>query len=196
MAKRITLIFLLLFVSVLINAQAKRRPDVLIKSSQFIIHYSEVYEQPLSVEYSVECTVSKFSRAGLDFFTCDSVITSDAEDYANNEWDKGHMAPAADFACNEALLKGTFTYLNCALQNDKLNRGVWRFLEAREREMALTGPVKVRIDIHFSKSSKKLLTGATVPDGFTKTITKGKLKEVYYFPNAVPDKRTYKEYQK
>lgn len=161
----------------------KRRSDVLVKNDIFTIHYSEVYEQPLSVSYTVSCTDGNFSRKGLDFFTCDSIHTSDDQDYYNNDYDKGHMAPAADFSCDNLKLKKTFTYLNCALQHYSLNRGVWKELETRERSLAANTKTTVLITVHFSKSSKVLQTGATVPDGFTKTIKSGKIKETYYFPN-------------
>jgi len=170
------------------------RSDVLIKNSQFTIHYSEILEQPTSVEYLVKCTETLFSRKGLDFYICDSIKTSDSEDYKNNEWDKGHMAPAADFSCDSSLLRSTFTYLNCALQHEKLNRGVWKELEIRERELAINNRVKVKIIIHFSKNSVKLKSGATIPDGFTKIIQYRKVKEQYYFPNSEPKFDSYLDY--
>jgi endonuclease G len=58
------------------------------------------------------------------------------QDYLNNVYDRGHLAPAADFNCDLATLRKTFTYLNCALQYDELNRGVWRLLEEHERVLA------------------------------------------------------------
>lgn len=172
------------------------RKDVYIKTDIYDIHYSEVYEQPTSVKYTVACTETKFSRAGLDFYTCDTIHTSDNNDYANNDYDKGHMAPAADFACDKNKLNQTFSYLNCALQNSKLNRGVWKSLETRERDLALNKKTTVSIKIHFSKTSKKLLTGSTVPDGFTKVIKSGSITEKYYFPNVAPTKKTYADYKK
>ena len=177
----------------------QKRKDVFIKTQIFSVHYSEVYEQPLSVEYDVLCTESTFSRKGLDFFTCDSINTSDNADYADNEYDKGHMAPAADFSCDKTMLKSTFSYLNCALQQQDLNRVQWRLLENRERELAKVqnGNVKttVKIIVHFSEKSKKLSTGATVPDGFTKTIKSGGTVETYYFPNIKPTKKSFTEYK-
>jgi endonuclease G len=172
------------------------RKDVYVKTDVYSVHYSEVYEQPTSISYTVACTETKFSRTGLDFYTCDSIHTSDNNDYANNDYDKGHMAPAADFACDQNKLDGTFSYLNCTLQNSKLNRGVWKSLETHERKLALSSKTAVSIKIHFSKTSKKLTTGATVPDGFTKVIKSGGITEKYYFPNIVPIKKTYNEYKK
>ena len=196
MVKVIKLSTLILLGFLFLGLTTVNNPDIKISNNQFTITYSQKFEQPLIVEYDVACTETKFSRKGLDFYLCDSIHTSDNADYANNEWDKGHMAPAADFACDEDLLKGTFTYLNCTLQQEKLNRGVWRLLEAHERNLAKNGETHVKIQCHFSTKSKKLPSGATIPDGYTKTITYGSIKEVYYFPNTVPTKKTYNEYKK
>ena len=55
--------------------------------------YSEVLEQPLEVEYTVKCPNGQASRKGMDFYTDDKIHTSDNDDYSNNIWDKGHLAP-------------------------------------------------------------------------------------------------------
>jgi endonuclease G len=132
----------------------------------------------------------------MDFYTNDSIKTSDAADYVNNVYDKGHLAPAADFNCTKEILYQTFSYLNCALQNQYLNRGVWRMLEVYERELAKTEQVKVTVTLVFDEKSIKLPSGATVPNGFYKTIRLEKSKKTikYYFPNETPAKPKYTDY--
>jgi DNA/RNA endonuclease G (NUC1) len=104
------------------------------------------------------------------------------------------MAPAASFNCNKEILLKTFSYLNCCLQNERLNRGVWRILELHERDLASTGNVRVKIVCSFSQQNV-LPTGAWVPTGFYKFIYfNGELMERYYFPNIAPTKKTYSEY--
>lgn len=164
------------------------------KNEVYAVKYSEELEQPLEVTYTIACTETKFSRAGLDFVVPTGIHTSDNADYAGNEYDKGHMAPAADFACDQKMLALTFSYLNCALQQENLNRGVWRFLEVHERDLATYVTTTVTIKCHFSAASTKLPTGATIPDGFTKIIKSGKITETYYFPNVRPTKKSYIEY--
>ena len=73
--------------------------------------YSEVLEQPLEVEYTVKCPNGQASRTGMDFYTDSKIHTSDNDDYSNNIWDKGHLAPAAAFSCDKETLKKTFSYL-------------------------------------------------------------------------------------
>jgi len=156
-----------------------------VHNSIFKIVYSEEYQQPLFVEYSVQCPNGDASRKGMDFYGVDSVSTSDNNDYKSNVWDKGHMAPAASFNCDKETLKKTFSYLNCALQHQGLNRGPWKELEKFERELAKTNPIViVYILIHFDKEWGLLPTGARIPTGFTKMIFINDTTVYhFYFPN-------------
>lgn len=157
-----------------------------IESDIFKIVYSEKYQQPLSVEYEVQCPNGTASRKGMNFYGVDSVITSNNADYKNNVWDKGHMAPAAAFNCNTQLLRETFSYLNCALQHQSLNRGPWKELERFERDLAkVHSLVVVIITIHFDDEMGLLPTDARVPTGFTKKIFTGSSDSlVFHFPNS------------
>jgi endonuclease G len=130
----------------------------------------------------------------MDFYTNDSVKTSDGKDYEANVWDKGHCAPAADFNCTRETLWQTFSYLNCILQHEKLNRGAWRLLEAYERQLALKGKVTVQIDVIYAKNAGKLPTGATIRTAFRKTINFDNKKEIYYFVNEAPSSNDFKLY--
>lgn len=171
-----------------------QRDSVYIKTEIFTSVYSEVLQQPKWVKYTVQCPNGKAPRTGMDFYATPGIITSDAQDYINNVWDKGHCAPAADFNCTKELLYKTFTYTNCVLQHERLNRGIWRLLEVYERNLAATGTVEVEIRMVYSATSQKLPTGATVPDGFYKIIKFGNTKETYYFPNTSPTQSDFKKY--
>ena len=173
-----------------------QRDSVHFKNDIFFGIYSEVYQQPLTISYKVLCPNGSASRYGMDFYTNDSIVTSDNNDYKDNVWDKGHIAPAADFNCDLDTLRETFTYLNCALQHKNLNRGLWRSLESYERQLGLNNDVSIVVDILFSPKSKRLSTGAVVPDGFKKSIyIDGVMTECYYFPNSETIKGvTYKHY--
>lgn len=189
------LLFALLLTPVVATAQL--RDSIRIKTDIYEVIYSEKLESPRWVQYTVLCPNGTASRSGMDFYTNDSVKTSSNEDYVKNEWDKGHMAPAADFNCDKEMLRKTFSYLNCALQNQYLNRGVWRMLEEQEREWAKKETTTVTINLVFDKTSYRLPTGATVPNGFLKTICleKSGKKIKFYFPNMTPTKEKYTEYQ-
>ena len=186
------LLFGIFLLPVLVLAQ---RDSVYIKTDIFTAVYSEVLQQPKWVTYTVQCPTGAASRKGMDFYTVKDILTSDAKDYVSNVWDKGHCAPAADFNCTKEMLYKTFSYVNCVLQHERLNRGVWRLLESYERQLATTNTVYVEIRMVYSKNSQVLTTGATVPDGFYKIIKYGKVIEKYYFPNSSPTTSDFKQYK-
>jgi endonuclease G, mitochondrial len=191
---RIKLLFLFLF-PLFVFGQKTLRDSIYIKTNMFEIVYSEKLQQPKFIRYSVPCPNGTANRKGMDFYVCDSILTSDNKDYENNPYDKGHLAPAADFNCDRDMLFKTFTYLNCSLQQENLNRTTWRLLEVRERELAKTQPVTVEIRCVFTPKSVVLPTGAVVPDGYYKTIKYGKTVEKYYFKNEKPLSTDFTKYK-
>jgi endonuclease G len=191
--KNLWFTLLLVCLSVISSGQTKLRDSVNYQTPNFRIVYSEVLEQPKWVRYTVLCPDGKASRKGMDFYTESSVITSSNPDYVNNEWDKGHMAPAADFNCTTEMLRQTFSFVNCALQNESLNRGAWRLLEAYERELAKTNQVSVYIKLDFGKNV--LPTGANVPTGFYKEIKTPKDRLCFYFKNEKPVSTDFNKYK-
>lgn len=145
--------------------------------------YSEVLQQPLWVAYTVKCPNGQASRKGMNFFVPVNIKTSDDLDYANNIYDKGHMAPAAAFSCNRGMLLKTFSYLNSALQHQGLNRGQWNQLESFERDLANFYTVRVHIRVLFEGKQNRLKTGAVIPSGFIKTLIFDNKKIIFKFPN-------------
>ena len=189
------LLTLLLTLPLFVFSQKALRDSIYIKTNMFEIVYSEKLQQPKFIRYTVQCPNGTANRKGMDFYTCDSILTSDNKDYENNPYDKGHLAPAADFNCDRDMLFKTFTYLNCSLQQENLNRTTWRLLEARERELAKTQKVTVEIRCVFTPKSVVLPTGATIPDGYYKTIKYGKTVEKYYFKNEKPLSTDFTKYK-
>ena len=171
---------------------------VKVSNNYFDVIYSQKYKQPLKVTYSVLCNQkdsTKYSRVGLTFKGYKGVITSTDADYINNNFDKGHLAPAEDFDCDSLGIISTFTYLNCALQHYLLNRGVWKSLEEFERKLSINNTIRVEVIIEF-KTNKRLKSGTLIPSGFTKTIyMNGKVFHSYYFPNIAPKYKAFTHYQ-
>jgi len=172
------------------------RDSIYVKTDIYEVMYSETLEQPLRVKYQVACTGIGVSRKGMDFYTDKKIHTSDAKDYAFNVYDKGHCAPAADFNCNREMLFKTFSYLNCTLQNEKLNRVHWRLLEDYERTLAINeGPVYVEIRVIFDKNPRRVGAGAAIPSAFYKTIKTRNKTLKFLFKNEQPNKPTFMDYQ-
>lgn len=171
---KLKLTSLLLIIPFLIHSQ-------LIKTDIFTVMYDQEKEQPVWVEYTVECPQGRASRQGMDFWIPKEIKTSDNGDYKNNIYDKGHLAPAASFNCDKETLYKTFSYLNSALQHQGLNRGVWKELEGFERNLANFYEVKVKVKVYFSK--EKVPGGATIPLKFEKIITFNGKQYIFSFPN-------------
>jgi len=191
--KQLLVTFILLALGTTIAGQDKRE-SVIIQTEIFKVEYNEVLEQPMWVEYTVQCPNGDASRKGLDFWEPKGVHTSDDDDYSNNIWDKGHLAPAAAFNCSKEMLKKTFSYLNSSLQHESLNRGIWNRLEGFERNLANFYEVEVRIDVLFEGHCEVLPSGATIPSGFRKTIMWDGRKEVFLFPNSNTKGTDWKDY--
>ena len=164
--------------------------SILVTTNIFEISYNEIFEQPNWVKYTVRDIVKNADRDGMNFYTVDSIYTSDDNDYYSNRWDRGHMAPAGSFNDSYENLYSTFTYLNVALQYDDLNRGAWVDLEEQIREWAdELGDIEVEIYLEFSSNHIVLDTGAHVPTAFYKFVSfPDGTKRCYYFPNITPDK--------
>jgi endonuclease G len=161
------LMFLLSFLLVSIISLGQ---DVRIKNEVFDVLYSQSLEQPLIIKYRSTNRPTNVNRGSMDFYKEPNVKTSDAEDYIKNIYDKGHGAPAATFSDNEANLKQTFSYLNCIMQNQYLNRGEWRLLEEQERKWDDVTPLTILIKTFYDNPVKRVPTGAAIPSHMQKHI--------------------------
>ena len=174
----------------------ERVDSLLVSNNIFQISYNEKYEQPNWVKYTVRDIVKNADRDGIEFYTVDSIYTSDDDDYYSNRWDRGHMAPAGSFNDSYENLYSTFSYINVPLQYDDLNRGVWVDLEEQVRQWAdELGDIDIEIYLEFDSSHIVLDTGAHVPTALYKHVIFPEVtKKCYYFPNSTPDK-SWQEYE-
>jgi len=161
---------LLLISLLLISTFVGYSQDVKIKNNVFETLYSQSLEQPLWIRYRSTNRPTNVNRGTMDFYKEPNVKTSDADDYAKNIYDKGHGAPAASFSDNMENLKQTFSYLNCILQDQYLNRGEWRLLEEQERRWDDTENLTILITLHFDNPVKRIPTNASIPSYLEKHI--------------------------
>jgi len=177
------LLSLILLISVTVSAQ-----NVTIKNNVFEVLYSQDLEQPLVIKYQSTNRPTNVNRGAMDFYKEPNIKTSDADDYKANIYDKGHGAPAATFSDNMVNLKQTFSYLNCIMQDQYLNRGEWRLLEEQERKWDDTENLSIIIKSFFDKQPKRVPTGAAVPSHLQKHIyfEKQKVWKCFVFLNEKP----------
>jgi endonuclease G len=159
-----------------------------VKNQVFEVLYSQKLESPVWLKYRSINRPTNVNRGSMDFYTEKNIHTSDADDYAKNIYDKGHLAPAASFSDNMENLKQTFTYLNCMLQDQYMNRGEWRLLEEQERKWDDSENLTVLIKVFFDKPVKRLPTNAAIPSYMQKHIyfEKQKKWKCYVFLNEKP----------
>jgi DNA/RNA endonuclease G (NUC1) len=181
--KKFGILLILLFVSVFTFGQ-----DVRIKNGVFEVLYSQSLEQPLVIKYRSLNRPTKVNRGAMDFYKEPGIKTSDADDYKSNIYDKGHGAPAATFSDNMVNLKQTFSYLNCIMQDQYLNRGEWRLLEEQIRKWDDVEPITVLIKTFFDTPVKRVPTGAAIPSYLQKHIyfEKSKKWRCFVFLNQKP----------
>lgn len=142
------------------------------------------------------------NRKNLSFSEDPQLPHSDlpiANIYRSSGWDKGHMAPAADFEYSEEAMRESFLYSNAIPQAPNNNRGIWANLEAAVREVAerrgelfvITGPI-------FTKMPhEKLRSDIAIPDEIFKVLIDPKTKTATAFviPNINDVGNDYSIYQ-
>jgi len=119
----------------------------------FSLSYDEDWEQAEWVAYILERKnlQQKWGKRPRKFKPDPEVRTGSANDndYRGSGYDRGHLAPFADFAWNDELARETFYLSNISPQARQFNQGVWRELEELTRDWAnrfkrlyvVTGPV-------------------------------------------------------
>ncbi len=130
--------------------------DMFIKKKGLTLVYSEAYEQPVWVAYTLtpEKLIKRANRA--DSFKADREVTTGTatnKDYSRSGYDKGHMAPAADMAYSPAVMNESFLFSNVSPQKPQFNRGIWKDLEEDTRSWCrqfgelyiTTGPIFTKI---------------------------------------------------
>lgn len=127
--------------------------QAIIERPYYTLRYSEEHEQAMWVAYKLvsdSLAQEKYKRKD-DFRKDPRVRTGSAElsDYKGSGFDRGHLAPAADFSYDEFALSQSFYMSNMSPQNPSFNRGIWRKLEEQVRDWAyenaeiyvVTGPI-------------------------------------------------------
>ena len=126
--------------------------DTVIAHTAISLLYSERHEQAVWVAYKLLGEDTYKSLARSNRFLVDprvSTGTATHQDYLKSGYDRGHLAPAADFGWSVDAMNESFYYSNMSPQLPGFNRGVWKRLETQVRNWArvdsciyiITGPV-------------------------------------------------------
>lgn len=108
-------------------------------------------------------------------------------DYAGRPYDRGHLVPAADNKINDDVMSESFFLSNMIPQVPNNNRGIWRILEEKTRDLALTKDVYVISGTIYDDGYITIGSGKVgVPSKLWKVIYNNTDKTgiAFVFPNA------------
>lgn len=107
--------------------------------SSFTICYRETYEEAEWAAYKLDKSelTGEVSRTN-DFRPDPMIATGSAtlNDYRGSGYDRGHLAPAADFSFSPNAMSESFYLSNMTPQAPSFNRGIWKELESLVRDWA------------------------------------------------------------
>lgn len=97
-----------------------------------VLNYNEKCEQACWVAHIIVPEVATGKQRRTNNFREDPLVltgTANASDYRKSGFDRGHLAPSADFRWNFTALDESYYYSNIAPQRKELNRERWSELE-------------------------------------------------------------------
>ena len=115
---------------------------VIINETYFLIHYDPKLRLPRAVQYHLSANHLKhnFVKRKDHFHAESQLIESGLAAVGPNAfgqgYDRGHMAPAGDFAWDKQASESTFSMANMVPQKHDLNGKAWEALETAVREYA------------------------------------------------------------
>ena len=151
----------------------------IIEHTGYTLSYREEYEVPEWVAYELtreEVTTLAVERK--DNFREDKTVSTGSatlQDYKKSGYDRGHMAPAADFRWSAEAMDDTFYLSNMCPQTHAFNAGIWSDLESAIRSMA------------YEDGSIYVVTGPVLTDGPYGTIGENGVAVPSYFYKVVLD---------
>lgn len=162
------------------------RPTQYLSSSQTIIldhkYFKIAYDQEKRLARYVvyQLTAEHLSNKAADRknkFKADPILKEKnipyvlPGEYTRSNFDRGHLAPSADFAWSQEANDLTFVMSNMAPQSPNLNRDAWKRLEDQVRKWAcgekvvsvITGPI-------LRAGLPRLKSGLEIPQEFFKIV--------------------------
>lgn len=162
------------------SARPKHKPSglVILDHKFFKVHYDPQIRLARYVEYTLkkENLLEKRGKRRNKFIPDPILVDSNlpfvtTKEYTRTGFDRGHLAPSADFTFSQEANDLTFVMSNIAPQTPLLNRGVWKNLEEQVRFWAcgeekltiITGPI-------FHGNDPMLPGGLRIPQRFFKIV--------------------------
>lgn len=160
-----------------------------VEHAGMILEYSEVHKQAKWVAHMIlpEIKEGKVTRTNdfridkkivsgtatqQDYFLTDT-LTDGTVEYTGFGYDRGHLAPSADFRWSAKALSESYYYSNIAPQLADFNREAWKDLESLLRKYVINNNVPLYVvtmpilkeGLHSIKGSRNKLT---IPEQYAK----------------------------
>jgi endonuclease G len=117
-----------------------REGSQLVEHCAMILSYNDKHEQPNWVTHVVTPDVRQGNLTRTNDFREDSLVKSGSatkDDYWDSGYDRGHIAPSADFRWSAQAISESYFYSNMSPQRPEFNRERWAELENWIREAVL-----------------------------------------------------------
>lgn len=185
---------LLLFVSFSLGAQI-----ITVKHTAYEIHLDTILKEPVYTHYILtpEMFVTQVHRTHFSFDPSVSHkyqgtgFGSFASKYG---YDRGHLAPDADFRTNDLIEKEAMYYDNTAVQEKKFNETLWKYLEEHVRNLGKRHKVEVWTGCIYEGSTAKF-HDLVVPTHYWKVIRYNGVTEAWKIPNVTPTTKDFNLYK-
>lgn len=170
----------------------------------YTIGYSPDWCIPLWVSYVLTGEETRGSAERSQQFEPDPMVEKAVlhTDYSNNpgRYDRGHMAPAADFKFDDQASRESFYTSNICPQNHELNKGDWNNLEMQVRQWAVrydsvyvvSGPIVPQALYSGASVSQVETIGwkhtIVVPEAFYKVVLRCEQDEWHAIAFVMPNR--------
>jgi endonuclease G, mitochondrial len=162
--------------------------------SAMIIGYNEKHEQANWVAHIVNRDILDGVIGRTNDFRPDSLLKKGSaylDDYWESGYDRGHLAPSADFRWSFKALSESYLYSNMSPQLPEFNREIWADVENMARKFAIdneeiyivTGPILKKGLPTIGEKNK-----ISIPEAYYKVILDNKEPEVKGIAFLVPHK--------
>ena len=163
------------------HAHPSGAPVSTITQSQYVcnlnyaVHFRFDTKTAEYVTYKIDPEDISSKAKRKDNFKDDPAIPGEHDvtlaDYAGKPYDRGHLSAAADNSASEEQMSQSFYLSNMVPQNPNQNRGAWRILEDRIRNMAKSGrTLYVTVGTVYQPGYEVIGNGLGVPQYIWKVV--------------------------
>lgn len=141
-----------------------------VQHQAMVLGYDEKHEQARWVMHMVLPEIEQGNTSRTNDFRVDTLVTTGTAvkaDYWYSGYDRGHLAPSADFRWSPIALSESYYYSNMSPQLPELNREKWAELENAVRDYVL-----------YHKEPVYVITGPVLHDSLPTMKNEGRENEV------------------